>query len=91
MVIKRKKNPDRMNTILYIILNQIRSISVLLNPIIPIATEKVLSALSIEKSDIKIDSLKNTNILKEGTILKKQTYYLKKLKMIIDSHCHLDK
>ena len=68
-----------MNTILYIILNQIRSISVLLNPIIPIATEKVLSALSIEKSDIKIDSLKNTNILKEGTVLKKTDILFKKI------------
>ena len=75
----KEKNPDRMNTILYIILNQIRSISVLLNPIIPIATEKVLSALSIEKSDIKIDSLKNTNILKEGTVLKKTDILFKKI------------
>ena len=42
-----------MNTILYTILNQIRSISILLNPIIPIATEKVLSTLSIEKGRYK--------------------------------------
>ncbi len=75
----KEKNTNRMNTILYIILNQIRSISVLLNPIIPIATEKVLSSLSVEKSDIKIDSLKNTNILKPGTVLKKTDILFKKI------------
>ncbi len=75
----KEKNPERMNTILYLILNQIRSISVLLNPIIPIATEKVLSTLSIGKSEIKINSLKDFNILKAGTILKKSDILFKKI------------
>ena len=75
----KEKNPERMNTILYVILNQIRSISVLLNPIIPKATEKVLSILSVGKTDIKIDSLKDTKILKVGTILKKSDILFKKV------------
>ena len=58
----RKKNPERMNTILYTILNQIRSISILLNPIIPIATEKVLSTLSIEMTSINLESLKKFDV-----------------------------
>ena len=36
----KKSNPERMNTILYTVLNQIRSISILLNPIIPNSTKK---------------------------------------------------
>ena len=75
----KEKNSERMNTILYVILNQIRSISVLLNPIIPKATEKVLSTLSVGKTDINIDSLKDTKILKVGTILKKSDILFKKV------------
>ena len=68
-----------MNTILYTILNQIRSISILLNPIIPIATEKVLSTLSIEKANINLESLKNTKFLKPGIKLKKVDILFKKI------------
>ena len=68
-----------MNTILYTILNQIRSISVLLNPIIPIATEKVLKTLSIEKTNINLESLKNTKALKPGIKLKKTDILFKKI------------
>ena len=75
----KDKDPDRMNTILYTILNQIRSISVLLNPIIPIATEKVLKTLSIEKTNINLESLKNTKALKPGIKLKKTDILFKKI------------
>ena len=75
----KEKNPKRMNTILYTILNQIRSISILLNPIIPIATEKVLSTLSVEKANINLESLKNTKSLKPGIKLKKTDILFKKI------------
>ena len=75
----KEKNPERMNTILYTILNQIRSISILLNPIIPIATEKVLSTLSIDKANINLESLKNTKLLKPGIKLKKTDILFKKI------------
>ena len=75
----KEKNPKRMNTILYTILNQIRSISILLNPIIPIATEKVLSTLSIDKANINLESLKNIKILKPGIKLKKTDILFKKI------------
>ena len=75
----KEKNPERMNTILYTILNQIRSISILLNPIIPIATEKVLSTLSIEKTNINLESLKNIKTLKSGIKLKKTDILFKKI------------
>ena len=68
-----------MNTILYTILNQIRSISILLNPIIPIATGKVMSSLSIEKKSINLESLKNIKTLKSGIKLKKTDILFKKI------------
>ena len=37
----KKNNLDRMNAVMYTILNQIRSISVLLYPIIPNSSEKI--------------------------------------------------
>ena len=37
----KKTNPARMNTVLYCILNQIKSIGVLLYPIIPQSIEKI--------------------------------------------------
>ena len=44
-----KKDPERMNTILYTIIEQIKNISILLNPIIPISTEKVLDTINISQ------------------------------------------
>ena len=60
-------------------MNQIRSISILLNPIIPIATEKVLSTLSIDRANINLESLKNIKILKPGIKLKKTDILFKKI------------
>ena len=54
----KKTDPDRMNTILFTIVEQIKNISILLNPIIPISTKKVLAAINISDKDI---SMKNRN------------------------------
>ena len=75
----KNSDPKRMNTILYNILNQIRSISILLNPIIPNSSSKVLDALSIKKQDRKIDSIMNINYLKAGSIIKKSDILFKKI------------
>ncbi len=66
----KKINPERMNTILHTITEQIKNISILLNPIIPIATEKVLNTLNISVKDISIDNIKNKNILDHNKDLK---------------------
>ena len=44
-----------MNIILHLALEQIAKISILLNPIIPLATDKVLEALNI-KSELRNNS-----------------------------------
>ena len=58
----RKTNPERMKSILFNILLQIKNISILLNPIIPIATNKVLKLMNIYNKNISIDNINNDNL-----------------------------
>ena len=59
----KKKDPDRMKTILFTISEQIKNISILLSPIIPNATNKVLNTMNISNDQIGIDKINDTNIL----------------------------
>ena len=59
----KKKDPDRMKTILNTITQQIKNISILLNPIIPDATNKVFSIMNISKDKINIDKINDDNFL----------------------------
>ena len=43
-----------MNTIIYTICEQIKNLSILLNPIIPLSTNKVLSSMNISDKDLKL-------------------------------------
>ena len=52
-----------MNKILHIAIQQIAKISILLNPIIPKKTLKVLNALKIDKKSVNLDFLNKKNIL----------------------------
>ena len=52
-----------MNNILHIALEQIAMISILLNPIIPISTSKVLDALNVKDDSKDLSFLKNKSIL----------------------------
>ena len=53
----KKTDPSRMNTILYVISIQIKNISILLNPIIPKATNKIFDLLNIPKTSRNLDSI----------------------------------
>ena len=53
----KKKDPLRMETILHVISEQIKNISILLNPIIPLATGKILKMMNINIDSIKIDTI----------------------------------
>jgi methionyl-tRNA synthetase len=59
----KKKDPDRMKSILFTIIHQIKNISILLNPIIPNSTNKVLNSLNLSTDKIKIDYIRDMNIL----------------------------
>ncbi len=75
----KKNNTERMNSVIYTILNQIRSISILLSPIIPESSKKILDTLGINKKDIKIEKLNDINFLKSGTKIKKSDILFKKI------------
>ena len=75
----KKTNIERMNAVIYTILNQIRSISILLNPIIPISSNKILSALGITNKDITIDKLSNIKFLTPNSKIKKVNILFKKI------------
>jgi len=68
-----------MNTIIYIILNQIKSISILLNPIMPQATNKILTTLGIKQEDRVLKTIENINFLKPGTVINKSEILFKKI------------
>ena len=52
-----------MNSILYTISEQIKNISILLNPIIPVSTKKVLDTININENEISITTITKDNVL----------------------------
>jgi methionyl-tRNA synthetase len=58
----KKNNPDRMNSILNTIVQQIKNISILLNPLIPDSTNKIFKVMNIDSQDIKISNILNQNL-----------------------------
>ncbi len=75
----KKTDVERMNTILFTILEQIKNISILLNPIIPIATNKALNILNIPIKKRNIENIKNKNLLNIGKKLNKYEILFKKI------------
>ncbi len=59
----KKNDPERMNAIIFTIVEQIKNISILLNPIIPNATNRILTMINISTEDLSIDKIKNNKIL----------------------------
>ena len=49
----KKTNIDRMNTILFTIVAQIKNISILLSPIIPLSSEKILDIMNLKEEEKK--------------------------------------
>ena len=75
----KKKDPKRMYAIIFTIVEQIKNISILLNPIIPISTRKVLDTINISDKNISINSIKKDNILNCNTELKSLEILFKKI------------
>ena len=67
----KKSDPDRMNTILFTIVEQIRNISILLNPIIPIATNKILDSMHLDSKSRSLNSIIKNDILSHDKEIKK--------------------
>ena len=58
----KNKDPERMNAVLNTIITQIKNISILLNPIIPIASENVLDFLNVPVEKRNITFIKDKNV-----------------------------
>jgi len=59
----KKNDPERMRTILFTIIQQIKNISILLNPIIPNSTNKVFALMNLSKENISIDKINDDNFI----------------------------
>jgi len=75
----KKNNSERMNSVIYTILNQIRSIAILLSPIIPDSSNKILDTIGIEKKDRTLKNILDIKFLKPGTPIKKSSILFKKI------------
>ena len=75
----KKSDPKRMNTVVYCILNQIKSISILLYPVIPETIEKNFKILGLNKEDITFKNLENLQLLKPNNKINKTLILFKKI------------
>ena len=75
----KKTNVDRMNAILYTIVTQIKNISILLSPIIPISSIKILEIMNLNKEDMLLKSINNKNIFDHDLKFKKTSILFKKI------------
>ena len=76
---KKKSDIMRLNTIVYVSLEIIRKISILLNPIIPDTSLKVLEVFNLKQKDINFESIINHEYLKSNSEIKKIDILFKKI------------
>jgi len=75
----KESNLNKMNNILHTALEQIAKISILLNPIIPTSSSKVLEALNIDKKDRDLSFLDGKNILDDVVKINELDILFKKI------------
>ena len=75
----KKTDISRMNTILYTIVSQIKNISILLSPIIPISSEKILDIMNLKKEERNISAINNVDIFNHNLEFKKTSILFKKI------------
>ena len=75
----KKNNIEKMNNILHLALEQIAKISILLNPIVPQATTKVLKALKINAKSRNLSFLEGKKILSSDTRISELNILFKKI------------
>ena len=74
----KKKDIEKMNNVLHIALEQIAKISILLNPIIPISSTKVLDGLNLDSEKRNLSFLDDKNLFKEKIKIKSLNILFKK-------------
>ena len=76
---KKKNDKLRMNTIIYVALELIRKVTILLYPIIPSSSLKVLEVFGIKEDKIYFETIRNNNYLRKGLKLSKLDILFKKI------------
>ena len=76
---KKKDDKLRLSTIVYTAIELIRKITILLYPVMPQTSVKVLSIFNIIESEIEFSSLKNNDKLKENLKINKLDILFKKI------------
>ena len=76
---KLKNNKEKMSNILHLSLEQIAKISILLNPIIPKVTTKVLEALNINLKSTNLSFLDGKDLLSKEIVVKDLSILFKKI------------
>ena len=76
----KKVDNLRLNTIVFVSLELIRKISILLYPIIPNTSLKVLNIFSMKEKDIKFDTISNNEYLKDKKEIIKLGILFEKIK-----------
>ena len=76
----KKDDSLRLNTIVFVSLELIRKISILLYPIIPYTSLKVLNIFSMKEKDIKFDTISNNEYLKDKKEIIKLGILFEKIK-----------
>ena len=76
---KKKDDELRLSTIVYTAIELIRKISILLYPVMPQTTVKVLKTFNIEENQIDFLTLQNNEILKEKDKINKLDILFKKI------------
>jgi len=77
----KKENINKMNNILHLSLEQIAKISILLNPIIPKSTSKVLDALNINVKDRNYSFLNGSKIIPDKINISSLNILFKKIEL----------
>ena len=75
----KKKDPKRMEAILFTTCEQIKNISILLNSIIPIATDKVLETMNVKKENRSINQINSLECFDQNKELKELDILFKKI------------
>ena len=76
---KKKSDLPRLNTIVYVSLEVIRKISIMLYPVIPASSLRVLNIFNIKEKDIKFVSIKNHEELAINNKINKIDILFKKI------------
>ena len=75
----KKNDPERMNTILNTIVQQVKNISILLSPIIPDSAKKVMNIMNLNEKNLSLKNIKNYDLFNHDKELKDLKILFKKI------------